>query len=217
MTIALMPITAGVDPMALATRLAAHLPGRVHIVDAAAVDRDLQQPGIARGDVRDAAANRRIALQLDRLEAAHDYLLLVADDAPTPWTQRCSRCCDQVLLLADATQPPALHPTETRWLMQRPGRIEAAETLVLLHPADQRSPRGTRAWLDRRPLSRPPPHPPGARARPGAARRASSAARPSAWCWPAAARAAWRTSACCARCTSAASRWTWSAAPASAP
>jgi len=152
-TIALMPITAGVDAMDLATRLAAHLPGRVHIVDAAAVDRELQHPGIARGDVRDAAANRRIALQLDRLEAAHDYLLLVADDAPTPWSQRCSRCCDQVLLLADATQPAALHPTETRWLMQRPGRVEAAETLVLLHPAEQRSPRGTRAWLDRRPLS----------------------------------------------------------------
>jgi NTE family protein len=124
----------------------------VRIVDAAALERELQQPGIARSESRDAAVNRRISLALDRIEAAHDYMLLVADDAPTPWTQRCSRCCDRVLMLADATQPPALHPTETACLMQRPGRIEAAQTLVLLHPATLRCPVGTRRWLDRRPV-----------------------------------------------------------------
>jgi NTE family protein len=32
-------------------------------------------------------------------------------------------------------------------------RSEAAETLVLLHPADRRSPQHTRRWLDRRPVS----------------------------------------------------------------
>jgi NTE family protein len=37
--------------------------------------------------------------------------------------------------------------------MQRPGRSEAAETLVLLHPAEQRCPQGTRRWLERRPVS----------------------------------------------------------------
>src|SRR5262249_39208180 len=48
---------------------------------------------------------------------------------------------------------PVLHETETRLLMQRPGRSEAAEILVLLHPAPARNPRGTREWLDRRPLA----------------------------------------------------------------
>ena len=33
--------------------------------------------------------------------------------------------------------------------MQRRGRAEAAEILVLLHPAELRCPRGTRQWLDR--------------------------------------------------------------------
>jgi NTE family protein len=60
-----------------------------------------------------------------------------------------SRCrhADELLLLADATRPPALHPIETDWLTRRPPRAEAAEILVLLHPADTKRPAGTSAWL----------------------------------------------------------------------
>ena len=61
-----------------------------------------------------------------------------------------------MLLLADVTQPPVLHATETQFLMQRPGSAEATEAtevLVLLHPADRRCPQGTRAWLARRPVA----------------------------------------------------------------
>ena len=57
-------------------------------------------------------------------------------------------CC-----LPTRTQPPVLHPTETHCLVQRPGRSEAAEVLVLLHPADRLCPRGTKAWLARRPVT----------------------------------------------------------------
>lgn len=152
---ALLPVTAGVDPRGFAERLALPLrqQGSVCIVDAAALDGALGTPGLAERALDDAEANRRIALHLDALEAAHDFVLLVGDDAPTAWTRRCSRRSDELLLLADATQPPALHPTETEVLMQRPGRAEAAEVLVLLHPADLRCPRGTRHWLDRRPVA----------------------------------------------------------------
>ena len=79
--------------------------------------------------------NRRIALQLDEIEAAHDFVLLLADDARRRGRTCCSRHSDEMLLLADAAQPPALHATEPQCLMQRPGRTEAAEILVLLHPA----------------------------------------------------------------------------------
>jgi len=152
---ALLPITTGVDALGLAHKLAAPLRalGRVAVVDAATLDAALQQPGLSHSALDDGAANRRIALYLDELEAEHDYVLLVGDDSPTAWTARCSRRCDELLLLADATQPPALHSTETELLMRRPGRTEAAEVLVLLHPAELRCPRGTRLWLDRRPLA----------------------------------------------------------------
>ncbi|MDP2007757.1 MAG: cyclic nucleotide-binding and patatin-like phospholipase domain-containing protein [Rubrivivax sp.] len=161
-SIGLVPVTAGVQTRNFAATLAAQLrrvpgaaPGRggVCIIDAQSLDHALGQPGLARSSAADAAANRRIALHLDEVEAAHDAVLLVADEQPTPWTERCTRRCDEMLLLADATQPPVLHATETQFLMQRPGRGEAADVLVLLHPAGLRLPSGTRAWLARRPVA----------------------------------------------------------------
>ena len=161
-TIGLLPITTGVNLQDFASHLAQQLQGLVPkagvcLVDAARVDRDLNLPGIARSESTDATqaadTNRRIALYLDRIEATHEYVLLLADDEPTPWTRRCSRRSDEMLLLADATQPVALAETETQFLMPRTGRTEAAEILVLLHPSDLRCPQGTRQWLARRPVS----------------------------------------------------------------
>ena len=161
-TISLLPITAGVDLHGLANNLVAQLQrlvpsGGVCVVDAGRIDRDLGVAGLARSEFADAAqaadTNRRIGLYLDQIEATHEYVLLLADDTPTPWTRRCSRRSDEMLLLADATQPAVLHATETQFLMQRDGRAEAAEILVLLHPADLRCPQGTHEWLARRPVS----------------------------------------------------------------
>ena len=160
--VCLLPITEGIDLASLAQQLvgplASLLPGgRVCIVDAERVDRELGSPGLARSQPATATeaadTHRRIGLLLDRLEAEHEMLLLIADAEPTAWTHRCSRSSDELLLLADANQPPVLHPNETHCLMQRQGRAEAAEVLVLLHPAARRSPAGTRQWLARRPVS----------------------------------------------------------------
>jgi NTE family protein len=153
--IGLLPISAGVDVQDFAERLAAPLRthGRVAVIDAQRLDAALGAPGIGQRAADDAEANRRITVHLDEVEAQHDFVLLLADPTPTPWTQRCSRHCDELLLLADADQPPAIHPTEAQCLIERPPRTEAAEVLVLLHPADRRAPQGTRAWLARRPLA----------------------------------------------------------------
>ncbi len=160
-TMALVPISAGVAVAALAADFEAALrrctDGGVVCVDAALVDEALGDPGAARrqpADAADAAAlNRRIALLLDRLEAAHDVVLLLADDGPTPWTERCCGRSDELLLLADAETPATLHETERRFLMRSDRRAEAAQILLLLHPAAARLPSGTRHWLARRPLS----------------------------------------------------------------
>lgn len=154
-TMALLPVSDGVDALEFAHRLAAALApvGRAAVVGAGRVDHDLGEAGVARRDAADADANRRIALRLDAIEAAHDFVLLVGDAAPTPWTERCVRHADEILLLADATREPALHPTEVECLDARLPLARAAEVLVLLHPAGARSPRGTRAWLARRPVA----------------------------------------------------------------
>lgn len=157
--LALVPVSDGADVPALARALASALAAagtggrRVACVDAAAVDAALGEPGLA---VREGeAAERRIALWLEQQEAAHDHLLLVADAAPSAWTRRCVRRCDERLLVASAADTPQLHPSERAFLSAEgdaAAGTEAAETLVLLHPADTPQPRGTRAWLDRRPL-----------------------------------------------------------------
>ena len=171
-TIGLLPVSDGIDLRRFADRLAAQLAskGRVVVLDSAAVDAALgrarrrQRPGRRRGAepahlaaarqhrgrarVR-AAARRRDAQRHGRAAAA------VTATSCCCWPMRRSR--------------RALHAIETDWLTQRPPHAEAAEILVLLHPADSRCPRDTRAWLARRPVTDARAHPPRARPRHGAA------------------------------------------------
>lgn len=154
-TVAVIPASAGIDLPGFVVGLARQLArfGRVEVVDSARVQLSLASPDATLGPQALTDIHRRIALLLDRIEARAEFVLLVADPEPTAWTARCSRDADELLLLADARQPPALHPIERLCLMQRSAATEAAEILVLLHPSDAISPKGTRAWLDRRPVA----------------------------------------------------------------
>jgi NTE family protein len=151
----LLPISGGVELQGFAQGLARQLAlvGRVRVVDSATVDAELHESGIAQREGADATANRRIAMLLDEIEAHNDFVLLVADPEPTPWTRRVSRHCDELLLIADAKAEPAIHPIEEQCLLRRAPLSEAAEILVLLHPADTRCPQGTQRWLERRPVA----------------------------------------------------------------
>ena len=151
----LLPVNSGVDLQAFGQRLARHLGtvGRVRVVDSTTVDAELHEPGIAQREGADATANRRIAMLLDEIEARNDFVLLLADPEPTPWTRRVSRHCDELLLLADAQAEPTIHPIEENCLLRRAPLAEAAEILVLLHPEGTQCPHGTQQWLDRRPVA----------------------------------------------------------------
>jgi len=163
-TVALMAVTPDVDLQAFAGELATHMQraGRVQVVDARTLARRLQSLGLVAGDPEaldpelleaDPEVSRHVALALDEIEAENDFVLLVADAGLSGWTRRCARHCDELLLLADTRHPAKLHPIESDYLMSRPPRAEAAQVLVLLHDADLRVPRHTRAWLDRRPVA----------------------------------------------------------------
>ncbi len=141
-TIGLMAVTDGFDLPGFATELAAQLGRHGRVCQA---DRSL----LAAGDEGSGA----FALALDALESEHDFVLLVADSAPGAWTQLCRRHSDELLLLADATQPPLVHAVEHEGVTPRPLHSQVAEVLVLVHPPQTRSPRGTAAWLDRRPVA----------------------------------------------------------------
>ncbi|MEJ6007873.1 patatin-like phospholipase family protein [Paucibacter sp. AS339] len=154
-TIGMLPITAHVDAASFTAQLAKKLGamGRVSVVSAASIGADLGDPLICERPRTDATATRRIAMHLDQIESENDFVLLIGDSGPSPWTERCCRHCDELLLLADADQEAQLHPIEIQCLISRPPRTDATEVLVLLHPEGRVSPSGTQAWLARRPLA----------------------------------------------------------------
>ena len=152
---ALIAITDGVDLNPFSEQLAASMAaaGRVQRVDSAWVAARLQALGLRADDEHNPEVGRQISMVLDQVEAENDFVLMVADAQSTAWTRRCARHCDELLLLADASEPARLHPIETDFLMLRPPRAEAAQVLVLQHDADKRTPLKTKAWLDRRPVA----------------------------------------------------------------
>lgn len=160
-TIGVMAITAGVDAAAFTTALAEALRAidlgsgraRVQVVDAQRVSAEAAVPAGDNDRPPDPDTGHTISQYLDRLEARSDFVLLIADGPSAGWTGEVARHSDELLLLADAGAPPVLHPLETRWLTDRPQRAEAAETLVLMHPAGTAWPTGTARWLDRRPVA----------------------------------------------------------------
>jgi NTE family protein len=85
---------------------------------------------------------------LNELEAETEFIVYVADDEPTQWTQVCIRQADTVLLLADASCSPRLNQSEELALSVHP---PSAGRLVLIHNKRSATVSGTPAWLDERP------------------------------------------------------------------
>ena len=153
-TMGLLPVSEGVDMADFCARLAQALArlGRVRVVDAVAIDAELKPFGLSLAD-EGAELNRRVALVLDEIEAASEFVLLVGDAHPSPWTRRCTRHSDELLLLADVNAPATLHATEHACLIDRPPRAEASEILVLLHGQAGAEAGQVSRWLARRPLA----------------------------------------------------------------
>lgn len=86
---------------------------------------------------------------LDRLERDHDALVFVGDGESTPWTRRCVRQADDLLVVVDAAEDPAPGALEAA-LAGAEERYAAKRHLVLLQARGVSEARGTAAWLDAR-------------------------------------------------------------------
>lgn len=81
--------------------------------------------------------------RLNAIEAAHEHVLLVADDDASPWTAKAIRHADLVLAVAhhsDAAEPNAVERLAARFV------APDATRLVLLHPRRSKV-SGTARWL----------------------------------------------------------------------
>jgi predicted acylesterase/phospholipase RssA/CRP-like cAMP-binding protein len=113
----------------------------------------LNRPGIAVAD-EDDAAGIRLSAWLDEQESQHQFLLYETDGTDSPWTRRCLRQADEILLVADAGSDPALGAIEKSVLGIGGNISRARQTLVLLHVDGKRLPSGTSRWFAGRNVQR---------------------------------------------------------------
>jgi lysophospholipid hydrolase len=136
---------------AFAERLASALPAVWSILhlSSARVEGLLGTPGIAQvGPLH--PSEPMLAAWLRQQEQRHFCVIYEADDSWTPWTERCMRMADRVLLVGTGASAPV--PSE----LDEPlaGLTDSTRTmLVLLQPDGISRPSGTAAWLDRYPVA----------------------------------------------------------------
>ena len=106
------------------------------------IDESLGQPGISQSG-QDQAAHVRLVQWLNGQERHFGHIVYEADADRSPWTLRCVRQADHVLVIADAADPPDI-PN----LCEGPAVPGQRWSLVLLHPTNTDRPRGTAQWLD---------------------------------------------------------------------
>ena len=94
--------------------------------------------------------NSAIAEWLDDKENRFDALIYVADKQWNAWTKRCVNRADRLILLANADPANEPAPRDVEFQLSQVfehSRIRPKIDLVLLHPAETRSPKGTMRWL----------------------------------------------------------------------
>jgi lysophospholipid hydrolase len=151
-TIALVPASPHVALGEVAARLVAALQetGTALHLTSTSVDASLGRPGASQVPDRDGG---RLVQWLAQHERDYRYVVYEADRDASPWTERCLRQADRILLMADATADPAPGEIETHLLArERPDRPR--QTLVLLHRAGTNVPTGTARWLSARSYDR---------------------------------------------------------------
>ncbi|XP_048876828.1 patatin-like phospholipase domain-containing protein 7 isoform X3 [Brienomyrus brachyistius] len=89
----------------------------------------------------------RLSSWLGQQEDIHRIVLYQSDSSLTPWTQRCIRQADCIIIVGLGEQDPTVGELER---MLEGSAVRAQKQLVLLHREDGPSPQGTVDWLNMR-------------------------------------------------------------------
>jgi predicted acylesterase/phospholipase RssA/CRP-like cAMP-binding protein len=126
-SLALIPATPGFDLPALARRLQQALldsGSRVELIDEASVDAALG-PHAAQTPLGASTEHHRLMAWLNQRESASRSLLYLSDGLDTPWTERCLRQADRILIVIDSGAPT-----------QRSAQIDRLRQMDLRAPID---------------------------------------------------------------------------------
>jgi NTE family protein len=88
-----------------------------------------------------------VSAWLNALESDFDFVVYVADETLTDWTQKCVRQADVLLLVATAGAGTALNPSEQ---LACSLHLPSARRLVVIHDARSDIVTGSAAWLTQR-------------------------------------------------------------------
>jgi NTE family protein len=92
----------------------------------------------------------RVHDHLSALEERYAHVIHVGEDPVSPWSARCARAADLILLVGRAGAPPALNELERRLLDPAHAVTQAKLHLVLVEAGGDGTPTATDAWLERR-------------------------------------------------------------------
>uniref|UniRef100_A0A8B9GV02 lysophospholipase n=1 Tax=Astyanax mexicanus TaxID=7994 RepID=A0A8B9GV02_ASTMX len=95
----------------------------------------------------DSVHEYRLSSWLGQQEDIHRIVLYQSDSTLTPWTQRCIRQADCILIVGLGEQEPTVGELER---MLEGSAVRAQKQLVLLHREDGPPPSGTAEWLNMR-------------------------------------------------------------------
>ncbi|GAA4463949.1 patatin-like phospholipase family protein [Nibrella saemangeumensis] len=148
-TICFIPITPTVDLPALVATLHPYLNRKVKslVLSSQSVDQVHGHKNLSQTDHTHTEEYRKLTGWLEEQELQHEFLIYLADPAPTEWTKRSLRHADDVILVADALQPPALSTLEKDLPQLSDPGTGATQILLLLHKAGTICPAGTDQWL----------------------------------------------------------------------
>lgn len=150
--IAVVPLHPSVDAWEFGRRLELALMrfGNTLYLDAPTVRRRLNGNGAQPTGVDDF----HLQSLLDNAENTRRFVIYETDSVDTGWTRKCIRQADRVLLLADATCPPAPTAIEEALFGARGDPVLAEKELVLLRKDAAIAPSGTAEWLAPRAVHR---------------------------------------------------------------
>uniref|UniRef100_A0A8C7AZE4 lysophospholipase n=1 Tax=Neovison vison TaxID=452646 RepID=A0A8C7AZE4_NEOVI len=134
-TVAVMPVSEDVPLTAFALELKHAL---------SAIGKSCPRPAGSSGAFSISIHEYRLSSWLGQQEDIHRIVLYQADGTLTPWTQRCIRQADCILIVGLGEQEPSLER------MLESTAVRAQKQLILLHREDGPAPSRTVEWLNMR-------------------------------------------------------------------
>ncbi len=141
-TIAIIPVSLNVPLSRFATQLSTSLGSALHL-NSTSFDQRLSKKGAAQTP-KDHPTSLTLETWLSEQETVYNYIVYETDPDWTPWTRRCIRNADRILILGWAEGDSKLGEIESK-MAQMTASIP--RELVLLHPKMTDRPKETHKWL----------------------------------------------------------------------